>query len=303
MGVNLNFNFGEVLSRAVRLTWRHKILWVLILLPVLPSFLFIPFFIAPLFLLGENSSQTAETVSLIVLLSLILVFILFSILFNTICMTSATLGVIRADRGRGSLSFLSLLQDGAPYFSRVLGVILIVGLSVGLLFSLFFAFVMVATLVTMGMAAICLQPIMILLTPLMFLIVGVMEGAQTAVISKDLGAWEAVKDAFLVVRAHVWKYVILTLIIYFGSTILSSFIMVPLMVPLFAIPFLMDPNAGLEADMMVGVMVVFSLIFFQVMLAIQGLVGTFMKVTLDIIYLGLAFQPASDSAALSEAGR
>ncbi|MBM3124826.1 MAG: hypothetical protein FJZ87_07080 [Chloroflexi bacterium] len=299
----MNFDVGEVLSRAVRLTWRHKILWILILLPILPSFFFIPLFIAPLFLLGENSSPTAETVSLIVLLSLILVFILFSILFNTICMTSATLGVIRADREQGSLSFLSLLQGGAPYFARVLGTILIVGLGMGLVSFLFFLFVFAATLVTMGMAAICLQPVMILLTPLMFLIVGVMEGAQTAVISKDLGAWEAVKDALLVVRSHVWKYIILTLIIYFGSMILSSFITLPMMIPVFAIPFLMDPSAGLAAEMMVGVMVVFSLIFFPVMLAIQGLVGTFMKVTLDITYLRLAFQPASDSTALPEAGR
>jgi hypothetical protein len=184
MGVTMNFDYGEVLSLAARLTWRHKVLWALILLPMLLSFLFIPLFLAPLFYLGEDISRTAETVFLVVTLSLFIVFILFSILVNSVATSAATLGVIRADRGQESLSLFSLLQDGAPHFGRVLGVILIFGLSIGLLFSLFFVFVFFATMVTMGMAAICLQPIMILLTPLMFLMISVMEGAQTAVIAK-----------------------------------------------------------------------------------------------------------------------
>jgi hypothetical protein len=284
----MKLDFGKVLSQSWGITWRHKTIWILILSPIMLSFLFLPFIIGPLFFLDEQTSGANKTVILTVMLSVMIVFGVINILVNAVFLSSATLGVVRADRGEGSLSFIDLLRDGAAYFGRILGVMLIISLTIGLLFTLFFLCVIVSSLVTMGLAAICLQPFMVLLTPVMFLMVAVMEGAETAVIAQGLGAMDAVKQSFRVVRAHVWEVVIMTLIIYFGTSILSSLVMMPLFAPIFAVPFLMETDAGISQQAKVVIVIVFLSIFFPVMIAIQSLMGAFLKVSLDLTYLRLA---------------
>jgi hypothetical protein len=148
-------------------------------------------------------------------------------------------------------------------------------------------------LVTIGMASICLQPIMILLTPLMFLMIGVLEAAQIAVIAGDMNVLDAVKRALQVVRAHVWKYVIITLIVYFGSSILTSIIITPLMLPIFFVPFLLEFGQGMSMQSVVLISVLVSCIFFPVMILVSSVIGVFMKASLDITYLRLTL-PAEE---------
>jgi hypothetical protein len=284
----VNFDYGSLLSRTWQITWKHKTIWALLVLPMLLSFFFIPLFIAPFFFMDKGGvSNNTETILLIVILLFFIIFMVSSLMINTICMSSATLGVIRAERGEGSLSFGDLLKDGTEYFGRILGVTLIISLTVGLIFSLFFMCVFISSVVTMGLASLCLQPIMILLTPLMFLVVGLMEAAETAAIAENLNPMDAVKQALQVVREHVWKYVLITLIVYFGSSILTSFLVVPIMMPIFAVPFLLESGQNMGQGTMIAIVVAFICICFPLMLAFQSLVGTFMKTALDITYLRL----------------
>jgi hypothetical protein len=283
----VNFDYGNMLGRAWQITWKHKAIWALLVLPMSLSFLFIPFFIAPLFFLDEGISSRTETVFLIAMFVFLIIFMASSLVINTISMSSATLGVIRAERGEGSLSFIDLLRDGTEHFGRILGATLIISLTIGLGFFVFFMCVLVLSVVTMGLASICLQPVMILLTPLMFLMIGVMEAAQTAVIAESLNPMDAVKRALQVVRENIWKYVLITLIVYFGSSILSSFLMLPIMIPIFAVPFFLESGQNMSQGTMISIAAAFSCIFFPLMLAFQSIVGTFMKTSLDITYLRL----------------
>jgi len=292
----MNFDYGEMLGRSWQITWKHKVLWFLTLIPLLLSSLFLPFYFGPLLLLDESVSDPEGTAFLILMLVFIVIFGLVGVLINGVFMAAATLGVIRADRGEGSLSFSGLLQDSARYIGRILGILLIIGLSMGLLFFIFFVITILLSVVTMGLAAFCLQPFMILLAPLMFLMIAVMEGAQTAAIAEDTGAWEAIMRAWKVVRDHVWKYIIITLIIYFGSSILSSFLLTPLMIPVFAL-VLLTGEGGSNSGIIGPVFLLFFCLFFPIMLIIQGFVGTFMKLALDITYLRLA-QSREDQTAL-----
>jgi len=296
----MNFDYGAMLSRSWQIAWRHKAIWVLVLSSMLLSFLIFPLFFAPMFFLQGDPSDSEVTIFLIAMAAFFLLFMVVSFLISTMFLSAATLGVIRADRNEGSLSFLDLLRDGTQYFARTLGVMLIISLSMSLLFFIFFMLVFVLSIVTMGLASICLQPVMILLTPLIFLMVAVMEGAQTAVIAEDLGAMDAVKRALQVVHAHLWKYILITVLIYFGSTILSSMVMTPLMLPIFAVPFLIDPNTGLSPDIMIPVFIVFACIFLPISLAIQSIVSVIMKISLDLTYLRLTQIPENQPVLLEE---
>jgi hypothetical protein len=57
----VNFDVGEVLTRAWQITWKHKVLWVFNMFPVLLSFLFIPIVFIPMFFIGPNALSSIVT--------------------------------------------------------------------------------------------------------------------------------------------------------------------------------------------------------------------------------------------------
>ena len=290
----MNFDYGSVLTRAFQITWKHKSFWLLLMIPVLISFLIFSGFAAPVFFM-EGDEDAAGFVFAI--WGIVLLFgIAFSFVAGTAGATSVTLGILRAERGEGSTSLMDLIRDGLPYFGRALGAALIVQLTVGAVFTVFFLCVTALSLVTMGLATLCLQPIMILLTPLSFLTVAVMYGAVVAVIDEDLSAWEAVKRAMQVVRDHVWKFVIVSVIVYFGTTILTSFLMFPVMIPAMAGPILME--TGMDMDVLALIFIPFICLFFIAMSLLSGVSGTFMAAAMGISYLRLV--PAKDAVVFAD---
>lgn len=100
-----------------------------------------------------------------------------------------------------------------------------------------------------------------------------------------MNVMDAIKHALRVVRAHVWKYVIITLIVYFGSSILTSFIVMPLMLPAFIVPFLIGLGQEMSVQSVVLTSALFFCIFFPVMMLVSSVLGVFMKTSLDITYL------------------
>ncbi len=287
----MNFDYGNVLTCALQVTWKHKSLWGLLVLPMLVAFLpFIFFFIFISVLTLNLKADVSETMSVVIFVSFLLALVL-SVIANfgvgSVSVSAATLGIIRADRGEGSTKFIDLVKDGMPYFWRILGVTLVFNLTIGLIFTVFSMLAFALIVVTIGMASICLQPIMLLLTPLMFLMVAVIEAAQIAVIADDLGIMDAVKHALQLVRAHVWKYIIITLIVYFGSSILSSIIVTPLMLPIFLTPVLLEFGQEMSMQSVALISGAFVCIFVPLMFLVSSVVGVFMKASLDLTYLRL----------------
>jgi hypothetical protein len=288
----MTFDYGNVLTRTLQITWKHKSFWLFMMFPMLiASGMFIAF-AAPVFLLGEDD----ETMGLVFViwtavltLGTIVIFIV-----SAAGTTSLTLGILRAERGEGSTSFMDLVRDGFQYFGRAVGVILIVQLSVGLVFTVFFLCIAALFAVTMGVAAICLQPIVILISPLSFLIVAVITGALAAVIDESLGAWDAVKRALKVVRDHVWKFILISFIIYFGVSILSGVIALPAMIPAMAAPIMMEAGIDMGEQMVLPLMILFACLFFPLMSLLTGITGTLTTSALGLAYLRLS-HPAGSS--------
>lgn len=278
----MSFDYGNVLTRAFQITWKHKSFWLFMMFPMLAASMMFIAFAIPLFLLEGNEDRMGLVIAL--WSGVVLLGILASWLLSTAGMASLTLGVLRTERAEGSTSFMDLVRDGFQYFGRVLGVTLIIQLSIGAVFTVFFLCVVALTAVTMGIAAICLQPIMILLTPLSFLVSAMMTGAIVSVMDEGLGAWEAVKRAFHIVREHVWKFIILTMIVYFGSSMIASVLMVPAMLPAMAAPVTME----LGEEFFMGTILLFMCMFFPLMAIFSGIVGTFMTSAVGISYMRLS---------------
>ena len=140
----------------------------------------------------------------------------------------------------------------------------------------------------MGIASICLQPIMILLTPLSFLVGAVLYGALVAVIDEGLGALDAVKRAVQVVRNHVWKFVIISLLAYFGAMIVSSIFTFPIMIPAMFGPILMESGMDITGRTFMLIFIPFLCIFGILMALGSGITGTFIAAAMEISYLQLS---------------
>ena len=278
----MNFDYGNILTRAFKLTWKHKSFWLFMTFPILIGSVIFLAFIAPVFFLEGNEDWMGLIIAL--WLGVIGLGMIASLVASAAGMASLTLGILRAERGNGSTSFMDLVRDGFGYFPRAFGVMLIVQLTVGAVFTVFFLCVMALTVVTMGIASICLQPVMLLLTPLSFLVAAVMNGGIVSVIEEDLDALDAVKHALQVVREHVWKFVIITLIVYFGASFLSGIFVVPAMIPAMFAPVAMEVSEQLFWVAMGS----FICLFFPAMAVYSGIFGAFTTSALALAYLQLA---------------
>lgn len=290
----MNFDYGRLLTNTFQITWKHKVLWAILGLPILPSFAILPFVFGYVFMLGEEGSGGASPVIDAIGMLFFMIFSIASVAMYVITTSSIALGIIRIEHGEGSLNFGDLLKDGLAYFWKQLGVVLIFQVSIGLIFIFFIACISISSMLTMGLASFCFQPIFILLTPLFFLASGVLEGAHAAVIAENLGPLDAIKRGISVVRDHVGKYIIMTLIIYMGVSIISSIFMFPAMFPLLLIPpFIEESNQGTGYDLFSAVMLLSMCISLPFMAVFSVLSQVVMKTALTLTYLRLA-QPAEE---------
>lgn len=288
----MNFDFGEVLSRSFQIAWKHKILWAFSALPMLVSFLIFPAVFVPIFFMQDGSFGNPSFIETPLV---VLAFTLFSVVVSIIsyalygiASSSVILGVVRADEGAERFTFNELLNDSRPYWWRVLGVMLLVGFGVGLVFTAIFGCMMLFGTVTVGLGFICLQPLIFLMYPLMMVLYGFIEESQVAVVVEDLGVMDAVKRGWELMRANFWRILLISLIVYLGLGLVSSVIMLPFMSPMFAIPFLMDSGQFEPASRtMILLMGGFGCIFFPVMAFIQSVFMTFLKSAYTILYLRL----------------
>jgi hypothetical protein len=288
----MNFDFGEILSSAFKITWKHKILWLFSALPILLSFIIFPFVFVPIFFMDQGSFSDPfflDSPLFAILFMVVMIFIsLLSYVLYGISSSAVILGSIRADGGAEKFSFRELFNDSKPYWWRVLGVLLLIGLGIFAVFAVIFACFTLIGAVTMGLGFICLQPLMLLMYPLMMVIYGIIEVSQVGVVADELSVTDSIRRGWELVRANFWRVMLISLIVYFGISLLSGIIMLPLMSPLFLIPFFMESGTSqFNPRTMMLFMGGFSLLFIPVMAIVQGFGLTFMKSAYTLVYLRL----------------
>lgn len=300
----MKVELGEVLTRAFQITWKNKVLWAISALPILASFLIIPIW---LFMAFAGDFDTGRMPRLFenegfIILAIFFYVIVFaiSLVLQIISRSSGTLGVYRAEAGIQPITFMDLLKDGFSYFLRILGISLLAA-SVYIAFMLvFFACTTIASIATLGLASICLQPLFLLLFPLILLLMTFMEQAEAAVVVDGLSLVDAAKRSYDLVRANLLTFTLLIVVIYFGMTMLSSFIVIPFMIPMF---FFMIP--GLESGMLdfsniILLQAIFMAVLLPIMAVVQGVSLTYLKSAMMVTYLRLARPASAPQPALQE---
>jgi hypothetical protein len=290
----LNFDFGQVFIRAWEITWKYKVLWAINALPIAMTFLLLPIWLVIVFMQDLDPNRIlgfAENPAFVIIGSVIYVLIIVgSVILQIISRASVTLGVFRAETEKQPITFLDLLRDGFRYFWRTLGVFALISVGVLVLFFAFFACMALFSAVTMGFGVICMQPLFLLMIPFSMLIMVLMEQAESAVVADESGVMDAIKRAYELIRSNIWRYILITLVIYFGMNILMSIILFPLMIPLFFI-MLRSMENGMDFNNMLKMQAVFGIILVPVMALVQGIILTYLKSAMMVMYLRLTRQP------------
>jgi len=233
-----NFNFGEILTRAWEITWKHRVLWIFGILascgrgggggngggsggggggsgtgPDLPP---------QVTQWLEWIEQNAVTFVVLVCV-LALVIWLITIAIGAIGKIGLIRGTEQVEGGAQSLIFGQLFSEGMPYFGRV------VGLSVILILPAFLLGLVVAVMAVIALAAGAGDPDAAILgfagiapfavccaclfIPLMIVLNMIFRQAERAAVLEDLGLMPALSRGWEIFKANLGAIIVMAIIL------------------------------------------------------------------------------------------
>lgn len=297
-------DFGEVLSRAWQIIWNHKILWLFGILascsnangapgnaqasfegdlpPSMQRF-FDQFGRLP-------DWQIAVIIGVIILVILLLAAL--AIFLSTVGRVGLIQGTLAADRGAEQLIFGQLFSDTLPFFWRVFGLNLVVGLAaVLLIFILLIPFVLFGAL-TLGVGFLCLIPLVCIFIPLFWLVGLVVEQANIAIIVEDVGIFDGLRQGWEVFRANLGSILVMGLILSLGVNLIGGFI-IGLPIALIFSPAIIGAVTGAERAFGGGLLIsaICFVAFLPILLVLSGALRSYIGSAWTLTYLRLTRGP------------
>ncbi len=231
-------DYGEVITRAWRIIWKYKVLWI---------FGILAGFTAP----STNGSTSAGNqvqyrfgsgewarigldiqnffnripIWVWILLALvgILLFII-AIVLNTIGRIGVIKGASQGDEGVARLSFGPLFSASLPYFWRVFFLNLLVGLAMVILVIVLLILFIPIAILTLGIGLICF---ICLVIPIGWFIQLLVEQSIIAMIIEDRGIFDGLSRGWQVVTKNLGHMIVIALILFLGGAIVSFLIGLP----------------------------------------------------------------------------
>jgi hypothetical protein len=248
-------DFGEVLTRAWKIIWRFKILWIFGILAGCgqgggngggggggsvsssinwsegnPDFQLPPgwerFFIdVGHFFENIRGWQIAAILAGAILVSLVFWAIVLAL--NTIGRIGLVQGTLKAENGAETLTFGELFEEGKPFFWRILGFNLLIGLAFLLVAMLIFVPIALFGIVTIGLGFVCALPLICMLVPLTWAATVVIEQANIAIIVEELSMSDGLKRGWEVFRENIGAMIVMMLILFFGQFVIGFVLALP----------------------------------------------------------------------------
>jgi len=226
-------DIGSVLSRAWQIIWKHKVLWIFRILAGCANansgssnFRYRQEANLPPnvqnFFNNIQDWQIALIIGAIILVTL--VFVVLVVFLGTVGKIGLIRGTQQADQGATSLAFGELFNGSLPYFWRVFGLNLLVGILTFLAFVLILIFGVLGTVFTLGLFAICFIPILCLLVPLAWFVSVIVEQAINAIVIENLGVIAGLQRGWGVVKTNLGTMIVMALILFLGVGVLGGLI-------------------------------------------------------------------------------
>jgi hypothetical protein len=318
-------DFGEILSKAWKIIWKFKILWIFGILtscgqgggssgsgggsnsgvrfsngeidlpPAMRDF----FYGIEQFFNNIQSWQIALFVLSAILLSLLLA-ALFAAL-NTVGRVGLIQGTVKADGGAEGLAFRELFESGKPFFWRVFGFNLLAGLAIFVLILLLMLPVIGLGILTLGIVLICLVPFICLLVPIGWLIGVILEQANIAIVVEDLNILDGFKRGWEVFRENIGTMVVMGLILGIGGAVVGFIMALPFLI--IVVPAAIGVAGGLASgsDVMFGSGLIIAGLCFvgylPVLIVLSGILQAYIKSAWTLTYLQLTGKAGVEAVA------
>jgi len=298
-------NIGEVLSRAWKIVWKNKVLWIFGIFASCSNASG-----------GTNSgssfqSQSGELPSGIenfftqtpdwqlimigiIIFLVILVLILLAVFLGTIGRIGLIRGTQQADRDEETkLSFGELFKGSMPYFWRVFLLNLMVGLVI------FFAIILIVIIAILGTAAtlgiglfLCIIPLICLLIPIALFVSVVVEQSSIAIVVENLGVVDGLKRGWEVVKLNAGMIILMWLILVLGITTIGGLIIgLPLILTIGSavIPILLGGEEAIRSSLILAGICFVA--YLPILIVLSGILRSYVEAGWTLTFMRLTSPP------------
>jgi hypothetical protein len=318
----MNFNFGEVLTRAWQIIWKHKVLWIFGVFAGCSrgSGNFRgnsgggggggqPNFPPELLRIFEIIQQN---LTIFIVLGCILLFVIWAltVFLGTIGRVGLIRGTFEAEAGAEKLIFGQLFSESMPYFWRIFGLSLIVGIPILVVLA-----VLIAALVAFAISAsngsdaarvgvFGLVPLLIgcfcLLIPVMFVVGMIIRQAENAIVLEDLPMLPAISRGWEIFRANLGPIILMAIILAIMGVIVSVIVALPVLaivVPA-AVTFAINKAQNWTPMIFAGVCLC---LYIPVAWVLNGIITAYTESAWTLTYMRLTAKPQDSIPVVPEA--
>jgi hypothetical protein len=280
-------DYGEILSKAWKIIWKHKLLWLFGILAgcgsaggnsgsnvsfrnsgrIPLSAEMHPFFNA---IVRQLESIPVWAWVLVVVVFLFL--FLLVIFLNTAGQIGLISGAKEADHGAEHLTFGSLFNASLTYFWRVLS--LLYGIAIVTIVLVVITPLVFISVATFGIGLICLIPFICLMIPLAWVFGIILEQSIIAIVVEDIGIFAGVARGWNVVTHNIGQVLIMALILVIGGGIVGLIVALP--VALTLLPILLAVAFGGGAvNMGLVISAILFIIYLPFLLLFTGILRSY----------------------------
>ncbi len=304
-------DFGEVLGRAWRIVWRHKILWIFGIfagcarggagggggaggrggVPTGPG------------AFREVQQFAIEAVNWIeknpwVIALFVLVVLLLIVIFlwlGTMGRIGLIRGTYKADKAAERLGFGELWNESTPFFWRILWLTLIVVVLTVILVLPPVLFGMA----TAGLGLLCILPLICILILVLFAVGLVLQMVEPAIVLENLSMADGVRRGWEVFRRHVGPILVIWLILLVIAIAAGLVIALPLLIVLIPAFFAFFASSSQSGNFSFTPLIVAGLCFvayLPVLLVLNGIRMAYLQSVWTLTYMRLTQpKPAAEA--------
>jgi hypothetical protein len=321
----MNFNFGEVLTRAWKIVWKHKVLWIFGILascgrgggggnggggnggnnnfnssgPDLP----------PQVMQWLQWMQDHFTQFIVIMIALLCVIWIVVAFLSTIGKIGLIRGTAQADGGAESLIFGQLFSESTPYFWRMFGLSLILSLP--------FVIVLVALVAGLAVFAAAsassggnnigflgIIPIMLgcfcLLIPVMFVVNMIIRQSERTIVLEELGVMPAISRGWEIFRANLGPIILMTIILGVIGFVVGLVIAIPILIIVFP-TMLAFFAGGAQSNTPLIFMGICFCLYLPVLFLLNGILTAYSESAWTLTYLRLTQKQGGEQPKLDDA--
>jgi hypothetical protein len=320
----MNFNFGEVLTRAWQIIWKHKVLWIFGIFagcsrgsgnfrgntggggnggPGQPNF---PPEVMRVFEFIQQNLVTFIVVGCI----LILLIWAVTIFLSTIGKVGLIRGTFQAEGGAEKLIFGQLFSESMPYFWRIFVLSLIVAIPILVVFA-----ALIAGLVAFAISAsngndaarvgvFGIVPLLIgcvcLLIPVMFVVGMIIRQAENAIVLEDMHVLPAISRGWDIFRANLGPVILMAIILAVLGVAVGLIIALPILAIVVPAAITFDVGKAQNWTPMIFAGICLCL-YIPIAWLLNGILTAYTESAWTLTYMRLTAKPQDNSPVVLEA--